>query len=325
MKETSIADWKCLNNSGGDNVARVLGVIAEYNPFHNGHMYHLQESMKKAQTNYTIAVISGNFVQRGNPSVVNKWQKTKMALQSGVDLVIELPTIYSVSSAENFAYGAIQILTNLNIINTISFGTETEDLAGLNNIANLFINEPKEYTSLLQEELKKGNSFPRARQNAALKILNDNRRYANLLSSPNNILGIEYLKALKRCKSTINPMLVKREKVYYNDEAVVDDFASATAIRRLITLRQYDDLRRVIPKNNYNLLMEELQRGNYVLDLCQYEKEIIYNLRRMETEEIANLPDVSEGLENVIKNAASLCNNLPELINMIKSKRYTRN
>lgn len=306
-------------------MARVLGVIAEYNPFHHGHSYHLQESIKQAETDYTVAVISGNFVQRGNPSVINKWQKTKMALQSGVDLVIELPTIYSVSSAENFAHGAVQILESLKIVNTLSFGTETDDLAGLNNIANLLTNEPKEYTTILHEELKKGNSFPKARQTAVLKILNDNRRYIGLLTSPNNILAIEYLKALKSMRSTINPILVRREKVYYNDEAVVDDFASATAIRRLIALGQYDDIRRVMPRANYNLLIDEIQRGNYVLDLCQYEKEIIYNLRKMTAKEIANLPDVSEGLENVIKNAAGLCNNLSELINMVKSKRYTRN
>ncbi len=306
-------------------MARVLGVIAEYNPFHHGHSYHLQESIKQAETDYTVAVISGNFVQRGNPSVINKWQKTKMALQSGIDLVIELPTIYSVSSAENFAHGAVQILESLKIVNTLSFGTETDDLAGLNNIANLLTNEPKEYTTILHEELKKGNSFPKARQTAVLKILNDNRRYTGLLTSPNNILAIEYLKAIKSMRSTINPILVRREKVYYNDEAVVDDFASATAIRRLIALGQYDDIRRVMPRANYNLLIDEIQRGNYVLDLCQYEKEIIYNLRKMTAKEIANLPDVSEGLENVIKNAAGLCNNLSELINMVKSKRYTRN
>ena len=304
---------------------RVLGVIAEYNPFHNGHKFHLEESIKKAQTDYTVAVISGNFVQRGNPSVVNKWQKASMALESGVDLVIELPTIYSVSSAENFAYGAIQIFNNLKIVNNISFGTETDDLAGLNNIANILIEEPKEYISLLHKELRKGNSFPKARQSALLKILNDDMRYTKLLTSPNNILAIEYLKSLKRTKSTINPMIVKREKVYYNDEFVIDDFASATAIRRLIALRQYDDLRRVMSTKNYFSLMDELQRGNFVLDLCQYEKEIIYNLRKMSLQEIANLPDVSEGLENGIKNAASLCNNLSELINMVKTKRYTRN
>ena len=304
---------------------RVLGVIAEYNPFHNGHKFHLEESIKKAQTDYTVAVISGNFVQRGNPSVVNKWQKASMALESGVDLVIELPTIYSVSSAENFAYGAIQIFNNLKIVNNISFGTETDDLAGLNNIANILIEEPKEYVALLRKELRKGNSFPKARQSALLKILNDDMRYTKLLTSPNNILAIEYLKSLKRTKSTINPMIVKREKVYYNDEFVIDDFASATAIRRLIALRQYDDLRRVMSTKNYFSLMDELQRGNFVLDLCQYEKEIIYNLRKMSLQEIANLPDVSEGLENAIKNAASLCNHLSELINMVKTKRYTRN
>lgn len=123
----------------------------------------------------------------------------------------------------------------------------------------------------------------------------------------------------------MNAMIVKREKVFYNDTSVVDDFASASAIRRLISLRQYDDIRRVMPRTNYRILMDELQRGNIVLDLAQYEKEIIYKLRTMSIDEIKNLPDVSEGLENAIKNAAGLCNNLPELINMIKTKRYTRN
>ena len=157
-------------------------------------------------------------------------------------MVIELPTVYSVSSAENFAYGAIQILNNLKVVSAVSFGTETDDLAGLNNIANLLIEEPKEYINFLHMELKKGNSFPKARQNAVLKILNDDSRYLHLLTSPNNILGIEYLKSLKKLKSTMNAMIVKREKVFYNDKEVVDDFASASAIRRLVLLRQYDDI-----------------------------------------------------------------------------------
>ena len=145
----------------------------------------------------------------------------------------------------------------------------------------------------------------------------------HLLTSPNNILGIEYLKSLKKLKSTMNAMIVKREKVFYNDTSVVDDFASASAIRRLISQRQYDDIRRVMPKANYRILMDELQRGNVVLDLAQYEKEIIYNLRNMSLDEIKKLPDVSEGLENAIKNAAGLCNNLAEFINMVRTKRYT--
>ena len=211
----------------------------------------------------------------------------------------------------------------MKIVKSISFGTETGDMAALNNVANLLVQEPKEYEVLLQEELKKGVSYPKARENAVLKIMNDNTRYGNILSSPNNILAIEYLKSIKKLKSTIKPFLVKREKVYYNDDAVVDDFASATAIRRLLARNQTEDLSRVLPRSSYEILMEELQKENVVFDLVNYEKEIIYNLRNMTLKQIQNIPDVSEGLENTIKNAANSCNNLPELINMIKSKRYT--
>lgn len=304
-------------------MARVLGIIAEYNPFHNGHLYHLQKSIEETGCDYVIAIISGNFVQRGNSSVINKWKKAEMALKSGVNLVIELPSIYSISSAENFAFGAIKILNELKIVKSVSFGTETGDMAALNNIANLLVQEPKEYQYILQEELKMGVSFPKAREIAVLKVFNDNRRYGNIMSSPNNILAIEYLKSIKRLKSFIKPHLVKRERVFYNDDAVVDDFASATAIRRLLSRSQTEDLSRVLPKSSYEILMEELKKQNVVLDIAKYEKEIIYNLRNMSLKQIQNIPDVSEGLEHAIKNAVGSCNNLPELLNMIKSKRYT--
>ncbi len=305
-------------------MARVLGIIAEYNPFHNGHLYHLQKSIKETESDYVVAIISGNFVQRGNSSVINKWKKAEMALKSGVNLVIELPSVYSISSAENFAFGAIKILNELKIVKHVSFGTETSDMAALNNIANLLLQEPKDYQSILQEELKKGVSFPKAREVAVLKVFNDNRRYGNIMSSPNNILGIEYLKSIKRLKSFMKPHLVKRERVFYNDDAVVDDFASATAIRKLLARNQTEDLSKVLPKSSYEILMEELKKQNVVLDISEYEKEIIYNLRNMSLKQIQNIPDVSEGLENAIKNAVNSCNNLPELLNMIKSKRYTR-
>lgn len=305
-------------------MARVLGVIAEYNPFHNGHLYHLQKSINETESDYVVAVVTGNFVQRGNASVISKWKKTEMALKSGVDLVIELPTVYSLSSAENFASGAIKILDSLKIVKSVSFGTETNDMAALNNVANLLMQEPKEYESILQEELKKGISFPKARETAVLKILNDDLRYKNILSSPNNILAIEYLKSLKKNKSNMKPSIVKRQKVYYNDDAVVDDFASATAIRLLMARGEYGEIRKVVPKQCYDILLEELEKGHIVYDIMQYEKEIIYNLRNMTLKQISNIPDVSEGLEHSIKNAANSCNNIPDLINMIKSKRYTQ-
>ena len=305
-------------------MSRVLGVIAEYNPFHNGHLYHIAKSKQETGAEYVIAVISGNFVQRGNTSLINKWQKAKMALLNGVDLVIELPTIYSISSAENFAEGAIKIFNSLGIVDTISFGMETNDISTLNNIANVLYNEPKEYITLLSHELKKGNSFPKARENALLMYLNDIKRYANVLSGANNILGIEYLKAMRKTKSTITPIGIKREKVLYNDNYIVDEFASATAIRKMLITKQLNDISKVMPKNSYLLLGEELKNGHYCVDLSRFEKEIIYNLRKMKVEDIAKLPDVSEGLENSIKNAVDSCNTLEELINIVKTKRFTQ-
>ncbi len=303
---------------------RVVGIVAEYNPFHNGHMYHLSKAKEKSGAQYSICVMSGNFVQRGNSSILNKWKKAEMALQNGIDLVIELPTIYSISSAEGFSFGAMKILKSLNIVDAVSFGTETEDYAVLNNISNVICDEPKLYKDLLNKELKKGLSFPKARENALMLYFDNNERYNNILNAPNNILAIEYLKSLKKIKSTIQPIPVKREKVYYNDNTIVDEFASATAIRKLISNKQFGDIRKVVPKTTYEMLYREFELGNIVLDLSCYEKQIIYVLRNMTIEEIANLPDVNEGLENSLKNAANFTNDLASFINVVKSKRYTQ-
>ena len=305
-------------------MSKVLGIIAEYNPFHNGHLYQIEEAKSQTNAKYIVAVMTGNFSQRGNTSLINKWKKAQMAIDNGVDIVIELPTVYSISSAENFAEGAIKIFESLKVVDTLCFGTETTDFPALNNIANVVYNEPKEYTALLNHELKKGVSFPKARENAIKMYLRDVRRYANIMNEPNNILAIEYLKALKKLKSKIMPYGIERKKVYYNDEKIVDEFASSTAIRKLLATEQFGDLRKVMPKSSYMLLKEEIESGNYVIDLIKFEKEILYTLRRMSVKEIAELPDVSEGLENSIKNAANSCNNLIELVNIIKSKRYTQ-
>ena len=305
-------------------MSQVLGIIGEYNPFHNGHLYHIAKSKEETGANYVICVISGNFVQRGNTSIIDKWTKTKMALANGADLVIELPTIYSISSAENFAEGAIKILNSLKIVDTLSFGMETKDISILNNIANVLYAEPKEYVTILAHELQKGNSFPKARENALMMYLNDIKKYANVLSGSNNILGIEYLKALKKTKSDIMPVGIKREKVLYNDEYMVDEFASATAIRKMLMTRQFDDIRKTMPRSSYQILGQELKDGHYVIDLSKFEKEIMYALRKMTIEQIKNLPDVTEGLEVSIKNAAESCNRLDDLINIIKSKRFTQ-
>ena len=305
-------------------MSKIVGIIAEYNPFHNGHVYHIQNTKEQTGADCIVAVITGNFTQRGNSSVVNKWEKTKMAIAGGADLVIELPTIYSISSAENFADGAVKVLDSLGIVDTISFGMEAEDLSSLNNIATVLYSEPPEYVSVLMHELQKGESFPKARDNALMMYLNDIKRYANILKGSNNILAIEYLKALKKQKSNLMPIGIKREKVYYNSMKIIDEFASATGIRNLLLRNQVEEVRKVVPSTTFQILMNNFRNGTYVLDLTAYNYEIIYKLRNMTVKEISELPDVAEGLENLIKEAAGKTNNLIELISMIKSKRYTQ-
>ena len=304
-------------------MSKVLGIVAEYNPFHNGHLYHLNKSKELTGSNYTIAVISGNFTQRGSTSLIDKWSKAEMALCNGVDLVIELPVTYSISSAENFAEGSIKILNSLKIVDYVSFGTEVQDIDVLKDIADVLCNEPKDYKNILSHELNKGISFPKARENALMLYLNDIRRFANVLSSPNNILGIEYLKALRKLKSPIEPVSVQRYGTQYNDTDITGNMASGTAIRNIVKNNGFDVLRKVLPASSYSILVNNIKVGHVVPDLSTFEKEIIYNLRKMTVEEIANLPDVSEGLEFAIKNAANSCNSVVEFLNIIKSKRYT--
>lgn len=304
---------------------KVLGIVAEYNPFHNGHLYHLQESKKITDSNYTIAVISGNFTQRGNTSIVDKWEKANMAIKNGVDLVIELPLVYSISSAENFADGAIKILNSLNIVDYISFGAETNNISLLDKIATILYEEPKKYKELLSKNLDLGLSFPKAREIALISYLDNNneKEILDALSKPNNILGIEYLKALKKYKSSISPICVKRFKAGYNDLDVQDNIASASSIRNIILENNFEELKKLMPNVSYDILIKNIENKNYVKDINIFEKQIIYNLRKMSLEEISNLPDVSEGLEHLIKTAAISSNNLNDLINSIKSKRYT--
>lgn len=304
-------------------MGKVLGIIGEYNPFHNGHLYHLEQSKQLTGSTYTVAIMSGNFTQRGSTSLIDKWSKTEAAIQSGIDLVIELPVLYATSSAENFADGAIKLLNSLKVVDYVSFGAETSDIEILNRFADILYHEPKQYKTMLSHELNKGLSFPKARENALLMYLNDIRKYANILSSPNNILGIEYLKALKRQKSNIKPVSITRYEAGYNDITYSGNIASSTSIRNIIKNGGFDILRRLLPASSYRILIENMKQGHIVPDLSAFEKQIIYNLRKMDISEIAELPDVSEGLEFSIKKAANSCNTLTEFLNIIKSKRYT--
>ena len=304
-------------------MSKVIGIIAEYNPFHNGHLYHLQKSLQLTHSSYSVAVISGNFTQRGSTSLIDKWAKAEIAIKNGIDLVLELPLLYSISSAENFAEGAVKILDSLKVVDYLSFGSESGDISTLNMVADILYKEPKAYKNILSHELSKGLSFPKARENALLMYLNDIRRFSNVLSSPNNILGIEYLKALKKLRSPMIPVTVERYNAGYHDTTYNGNVASSTAIRNIVKNNGWDILRKVVPENTFSTLLENIKIGHVVPDISVFEKQIIYNLRKMSIQEIAELPDVSEGLENAIKNTANSCNSVVEFLNIIKSKRYT--
>ena len=305
-------------------MSNVLAVIAEYNPFHNGHLYQFQKAKKDTDSKYSIAILGSNFTQRGSTSVIDKWSKAQMALDNGFDLVVELPLLYSISSAENFAEGAIKLLDSMKVVDFLSFGTETDDLQILDKIATILYEEPKAFKSLLSIELKKGISFPKARSNALMMYLKDIQKYTNILSSPNNILAIEYLKALKKYKSIIKPYSIQRFEADYNSNKVTGNIASSTAIRNIIKDDNIPLLKKLLPESSFSILFENIKNGHIVSDLSIFEKEIIYNLRKMDINEIKDLPDVSEGLEHLIKKAADSCNTLNDLLNMISTKRYTK-
>lgn len=302
-------------------MGKILGIIAEYNPFHNGHLYHINQSKELVNPDYTVCIVSGNFVQRGNVSIIDKWSKTEMALRGGANLVIELPTIYSISSAENFSEGCIKILSSFKSDTVLSFGSECGDINTLDRFAEILYKEPPEYKSLLNHELQTGVSYPKARENALLMYVNDIRKYANTLSCPNNILGIEYLKAIKRLKSNILPITLKRFGVEHDSSNIVDSFASATHIRTLLC--ENKDISKLVPRFTYDILARQINSGKSVLDIAAFEREILYSLRRMTNNEIKNLPDVTESLANSLIYAINSCNSYSEVIDMVKSKTYT--
>jgi len=307
----------------------ISGIIVEYNPLHNGHVYHINKTKKLTNCDALICVMSGNFTQRGIPSIIDKWTKTKMALNNGVDLVIELPSVYSVSSAEFFSLGAVSLLNSLGIVDNICFGSEHGDINDLYNISNILLEEPIEFKTLLKEYLSKGIVYPLARANALYDyLINSDIKTSNLLlgdffNSSNNILGIEYCKSLIKLKSSITPFTLKREGGMYNSNLMQNEFSSATAIRKFI--KEDGSLTKLaghVPSSVLNEL-ENLYTRNYKFTFEDSMFPYIKHKSATSKNSLVNLPDATEGLDNRIIKA--LQNNLDYYSSMvdIKSKRYT--
>lgn len=242
---------------------KVVGIIAEYNPFHKGHEYHIQMAKKITKSDYCVVIMSPNFVQRGTPAIIDKYVRTKMALSGGADLVLELPTPYACGSAEIFAKGSLRILNGLNIVDYLCFGSENAENQFLDEtspyfqIAHALLNETQEYSFELKKSLKSGLSFPKARAYAlqlSFPDFTDPKTLETLLNSPNAILGIEYCKALLQLNSKIQPVTINRIGNNYHDSALSDQFSSATSIRTSMEQNELSYIHNEVPESTYSLL-----------------------------------------------------------------------
>lgn len=302
-------------------VTIITGIITEYNPFHKGHEYHLKKARLDTNADGIVCVMSGNFMQRGTPAIIDKWKRTEMAIKNGVDLVLELPLVYSLSSAEHFGFGAVSLLNSLGIVDYLYFGSEEGNINALESIAETLVSEPDEYKNLLKSNLKLGLPFHQSRANALNYYLNSNDVF-NVLNNSNNILGIEYVKALKVLNSSMIPKTLKREGAPYNDANLNSTFSSATSIRKHLKTHSLSELITVLPKASYDILYD-LSSSNYPFvfenDMFKYIKYKLFTNEHS----LLQLPDISEGLENKILKEILNANSLDELILNSKSKRYT--
>lgn len=317
---------------------KIVGIIAEYNPFHNGHQYHLKRSKELTEADGVICVMSSSFLQRGEPALIDKWERTKMALAGGVDLVIELPMPYALRSAEIFAYGGISLLDATGIVTHVSFGSESGEIAKLNQIAQILAEEPEMLNNLIIDSLDKGFSYPSARTKALMSYMENAELLGELTvneiesitTSPNNILGLEYLKAIHRLGSPLIPVTIPRSGAEYHEKQIKHTIASATAIRETLWKRNREGIQlfdekllQTMPVSSQKILQQGFVDGKGPIFTEDFSLQILTLLRRANVEDIANLFDVRGGLENRIKEAAHEATSIENLIERIKTKRFT--
>ncbi|MEK3887079.1 nucleotidyltransferase [Bacillus sp. FSL K6-3431] len=301
---------------------RSAGVVVEYNPFHNGHNYHIQETKRKSQADVIIAVMSGNFLQRGEPALVSKWSRTKMALKAGADIIIELPYAFAVQKAETFAYGSVFLLNALKC-NTICFGSERGDLLPFIRTLHFLEQHKEDYDDWIHSYMKEGLSYPTAASNAYKRL--DPPDDLIDLSKPNNILGFHYLSAAANINKQIEFITINRQNADYHDE----DFqhatiASATAIRK--SLQQHsslDKVRSFMPDTTYSELATYKTAYGQFHDWENYWPYLQYQLLTIDADELRTIYEVEEGIENRLIKAARQAESFLAFMQMIKTKRYT--
>lgn len=302
---------------------KIVGLITEYNPFHNGHKYHIEEALRVTGSNAALVIMSGDFVQRGAPALLPKHLRAEMALKSGASVVIELPVAFATGSAEYFAWGAVSLLDALGCISSLCFGSECGDLARLTKIAQILADEPSEYKKMLQSYLKTGLSFPLARQRALADYTADDQ-LSQILTSPNNTLGIEYIKALLKRGSKMQPYTITRIQSDYHDKDLQTSYSSATAIRNVFSKEEhpFEQLASQIPAEALPIL-EKNYGIRFPINANDFSLLLRYKLLTETKEHLLSYADMTEELANRIMNQRNQLISWNGFCESLKTKELT--
>ena len=294
---------------------KITGIICEYNPFHNGHLYHIRKTRENGAT-HIAAVMSGNFVQRGDTAIMDKLERARLAVRSGADLVIELPVQYSLASAENFASGAVHLLDSLGAVDELSFGSECGDTRKLLKAMETVDLAALTHADEIKSIMEKGYTYPRALNSV---VNGYDPEAAAIIAGPNNTLAVEYLRALKRSGSAMEPFTVMREKAAHDGTEASDGFASASMLREMIENGESIDS---FTTEEWAAAVRSAVKNGETASMSRLERVILYKLRTCSVEEIAQICDVGQGLEHRIY-GARMAGSLDELLFTVKTKRYT--
>lgn len=325
---------------------KVTGIVAEYNPFHKGHEYQINYCKKKMHSDYVIVVMSGDYVQRGTPALLPKHLRAEMALRCGADLVLEMPVSVSTASAEAFAMGGVSILDGLNVVDQLCFGSEYGEVSALQELASVLIKEPEEYRVLLKTFLSEGLSFPAARSQALIEYFKNPHHFegddfdgiltpllnqiVQILNSPNNILGIEYCKALLRLNSKIKPVTLKRQGMGYHETTLNEQststsehFASASAIRNALKSdSEINEVLKEVPDEAVPLLKTAVKKKEFLLE-DDFSLLLQYCLLNETPESLSGYADMSKDLASRIYNQINHFENFTQFTELLKTKELT--
>ena len=306
---------------------KVLGIVVEYNPFHNGHLYHLKKAKEKVEPDFTVAVMSGDFTQRGEPTIVDKYARAEIALSLGVDVVLELPFVYATQDAGGFAFGSVGTLHKSGIVTDIVFGSESSDEEFLKTVAQILHEQPWRYQEILHVKLKQGLSFPNARKEALIEYVKEKNilsvdRVRNIEKS-NDILGVEYARSILRYNSKIRFHTIKRVGAQYNEEDFKGKLSSATAIRKMIREGNFELVKEALPEESSEILTREFRSGRGPVFWHDLDRLFLYKFRVMERDDFKDIYGFVEGLDKRFYEYSRRARSSQEFIEMVKAKRFT--